>query len=175
LVKSIAPLVQVPMPVLLPPEGAGGREGGDDRVAVGTLVVLLAGSWASYQGTSSFWPSVRPEVSFGDLGAGDVRVRVVAEADQAEDEVLGDVAVVAVDGGADGRDGALPARLVGIEHLVHRARVVEDDAEQGLLEGAVAFQLAILGSSVRHRRFRAADEGQADARQQTHLHANPLP
>jgi hypothetical protein len=79
----------------------------------------------------------------GDRGAGDVGVGVVAVADQREDEVFGDVAVVEFDGLGDRVVGGLPAGLVdAVHHLVHRARVVEEEGEERLLEAAALLFLA---------------------------------
>jgi hypothetical protein len=137
--------------------GGQGVESGVDRVAVGTLVVLLVGRGGVVPADVELLAVGDARVVVRDDGAGVVRVRVVAEADQAEDHVRGEVAVVAVDGDLDRLLRAGPAgvrqrvRVVLVEDRVHRSRVVQDDPEQRLLDGAHALELAILGRRLEPR------------------------
>jgi hypothetical protein len=121
----------------------GGGEGGEDGVAVAALEVGLLRDVGVVPGDVELLAVDEAGGVGGDLGAGDLGVGVVAVADEGEDEVFGDVAVVEGDGLGDRGVGGLPAGLVDAVHqLVHRARVVEEKGEERLLESAALLFLA---------------------------------
>src|SRR5690606_20444804 len=84
-----------------------------------------------------------------------------------------EVAVLGGDQVLHGLDRGLPPGLVATEIGVHRGRVVHDDHEIRLLEGAVVLRgtLSTRGRGL----FRAADEGEAHTAEKAELNPEPLP